>query len=84
MIATLNWLCQHVAIVRLYNDGDSLTGPWVWCVVVIRHGDTAELQGAKTAPRGDARRAGERALREAGFKRYWFKRDDGRTFQHEL
>ena len=57
-------------VLRVHGAGGRLGDPYCWCVFVEADGDTAVLKGALEAPSGDARRAGQEALRRAGFKRH--------------
>lgn len=66
MIASLEWLCDCVAVLRLHEDGGTLGAPYVWCCTVQRDGATAHLKGAVAAPALEGVRAIRAALNAAG------------------
>lgn len=80
--ASLTWLCDHVAELRLHEGPDGQYGDdYVWGTVVIPHeGDPAiaELRLALTSPPHGARPALQAALRAAGFTHSLYERRTGR------
>ena len=79
--ASLTWLCEHVAELRLHEGPDGRYGdPYVWTVnITRRHGDpaVAALSATLTAPPHGARPALQAALRAAGFTRSLYERRQG-------
>ena len=72
MIATLEWLCDcHcAALVRVYEGGAPLDGPYVWCVTVAMVAGLPVLKGCDKKPVPGVVRPMRQALREAGFTKY--------------
>jgi hypothetical protein len=82
--ASLEWLCDHVAVARVHQGHGRFGDPYGWCVAVVKDGECAVLKGALKGPTVGQAHAVEDALRGAGFKRVRFIDIDGDVHDKEL
>jgi len=61
-VASIDWQCEHTAILRIHPPGGGLGKPYLWACTLVRDGDVAVLRGAV----GDMPPGGRAAACEAG------------------
>lgn len=81
--ATLEWLCEHVGIIRIHKKLEAKLGdPYVWCCTFIKKYDVAHIKGVLRSPTISGMKALEEVLKKNGINSRIHERIKNNTTKH--